>query len=444
MNILAAISELRNIIESAQEKSAGLRRLLHTLCIYLNSYHAIYFENYSDGHSARVHPVQYEISSNASMIHVSRQIISIFMRALSLESFHEPHIINNLHYSQELASLSALSPYNLYHLLIMPLRTKNKVYASILLFRNQKQTVFLERDREIAFGISLYLHTELCPNIIRDQAVHSEHIEQNIRDTTYTDFKHYAHTDQLTTHTHPIALVGESGVGKTHFIKYIHSVMATDDDVITHIDCTLLHGMTIPAFSVESAHTVIMSGVCAISPHKQHYLIQCLRSSHPHIKIFIEVAMSEYVQGRAQGILKVTHTVIFIEPLRNYANKIVDLFIYLWCNHNTDSSNVRACPKITDTAREVLSTHQWDGNINELIMVCTHKRSATDAHTEVIRTIDLLCFPYNDRCPTLKETMQNYKKKYILSVLERYHGNQTQAAKAMHIERTYLNKLLHM
>ena len=421
-----------------------MKHLLNKLCIYLDSYYALYFENNSDGRSVRVRSMRYEVSSNSSMLPVSRQIISMCMSALPLESFREPHIINNLRHSQELASLSDLSPSNLYHLLIMPLRTKHKVYAGILLFRHQKQTVFLERDREIAFGISLYLHTELCPNIIRDQAVYSEHIEQNIRDTTYTDFKHYAHTKQLTAHTQTIVLVGEIGVGKTHFAKYIHSIIATDDNVITKIDCTLLHGMTIPVFSVESSRTVIISGMCTLSPHKQYYLVQCLRSSYPHINIFIEVSLLEYVQGRAQGILKLTHTVIFIEPLRNYARKIVDLFMYLWCNHSTDDHNVRTCPKITNTVRNALSTHQWDGNISELIVVCTHKRSTMNTQTEVIRTIDLLRLPYKDRCSTLRETIQNYKRKYILSVLEYYNGNQTRAAKALNIERTYLNKLLHM
>jgi transcriptional regulator with PAS, ATPase and Fis domain len=47
-----------------------------------------------------------------------------------------------------------------------------------------------------------------------------------------------------------------------------------------------------------------------------------------------------------------------------------------------------------------------------------------------------------DRGLFLEEAVSEFEKKFILKALEKNHGNQTKAAKAMRIHRNTLNKKL--
>lgn len=47
-----------------------------------------------------------------------------------------------------------------------------------------------------------------------------------------------------------------------------------------------------------------------------------------------------------------------------------------------------------------------------------------------------------DKNQDLKQAVHRFKKQYIKNILEENNGNQTESARVMHIQRTYLSRLI--
>lgn len=99
--------------------------------------------------------------------------------------------------------------------------------------------------------------------------------------------------------------------------------------------------------------------------------------------------------------------------------------------------------KITfeDNALEKLIHYRWSGNIRELknqIYRLSALFSGQKIRSEQIN------FEKNEKNITLplKTAINNYKKKYIIEILDLFNWNQSKTAKALNIQRTYLSRLI--
>ena len=94
----------------------------------------------------------------------------------------------------------------------------------------------------------------------------------------------------------------------------------------------------------------------------------------------------------------------------------------------------------------MLLSYSWPGNVRELENVV--ERSVVLAQDNLIQSKDLLLRTDNPLLEntysgkSLKEASNLFKKHFIRNVLESHDWNQTEASRALDIQRTYLSKLI--
>jgi Nif-specific regulatory protein len=130
---------------------------------------------------------------------------------------------------------------------------------------------------------------------------------------------------------------------------------------------------------------------------------------------------------------------LHIPPLRDRVSeikKIAKSFIREFSTESIDYS-------ISETALNDLVFHDWPGNLRE--MKNCLERAVTLSDKEEITSEYLLLSSDNNvniSCITLKEAINNFKRKYIMQVLESNDWNVTRSAKILDIQRTYLSRLI--
>ena len=135
-----------------------------------------------------------------------------------------------------------------------------------------------------------------------------------------------------------------------------------------------------------------------------------------------------------------------IPPLRERRDDIPALIDYFSEKLSRDKG--RKSMRISDSTLEKLKNFSWPGNIRELqnsmerAVVLSGSNVLGDSDfpflgVPVASAIDNLFDPR-----PLQEAINIFKKRYINELLGQTNGNQTEAAKTLDIQRTYLNRLI--
>ncbi len=138
---------------------------------------------------------------------------------------------------------------------------------------------------------------------------------------------------------------------------------------------------------------------------------------------------------------------LHIPALRQRSEDILPFVDYFLAKFARDLKKPKL--QLTETLKERLLTYPWPGNIREL-------RNAIE-RAVILSTGSVLTeqdFPFLQKPPTLGEdhlfqprplqqAVNDFKRDFIQTVLNFTAGNQTQAAKILQIQRSYLNRLLH-
>ncbi len=130
---------------------------------------------------------------------------------------------------------------------------------------------------------------------------------------------------------------------------------------------------------------------------------------------------------------------LYIPPLRERVSelkKIVEFFLKQFSNNKTTYT-------IEKNALNDLIFHDWPGNIREL-KNCLERAITLSDKPEITSEYLLLSSDNNVNISsaTLKEAINNFKRKFILQVLESNEWNVTKSAKILDIQRTYLSRLI--
>ena len=105
----------------------------------------------------------------------------------------------------------------------------------------------------------------------------------------------------------------------------------------------------------------------------------------------------------------------------------------------------------SQNALQMLYDYYWQGNVRELKN--TIERACILGQSPIIQGADLRLDVKNEIVfdnqsiestsdNTLKTALHNFKKNFVMQVLDSVSWNQTEAAKIMGIQRTYLSKLM--
>jgi len=134
----------------------------------------------------------------------------------------------------------------------------------------------------------------------------------------------------------------------------------------------------------------------------------------------------------------------FVPPLRERKEDIPELAEHFLKRVRRETN--KRVDGISAGAIELLLEYNWPGNVRELENVI--ERAVVLSKEHHILPENLLLRRKSEEGDSLytekplKEAISDFKKRYVRTILEQYNWNQTEASKALDIQRTYLSKLV--
>lgn len=277
-----------------------------------------------------------------------------------------------------------------------------------------------------------------------------------------------------------VLLLGESGVGKELFAEQIHLHSERVSKPFIRVNCAALPEHLLESelfghikgaftdaisdrkgrFELANQGTIFLDEIAEIPVNLQAKLLRVIQegifekigSSEP-FKVDVRIIaatnknLDEAIEEktfRKDLYYRLNVLPLEIPPLRERREDIP-----LLAEHFLKRSNMETKKQITgftSETMELLLSYHWPGNVRELensieraVVLCAEdiispKDISLDTHSS--DGIDT----YYGR--TLKEAVNLFKRHFILSSLNENEGNQTETAKKLGIQRTYLSRLI--
>jgi len=291
----------------------------------------------------------------------------------------------------------------------------------------------------------------------------------------------------LSRHSIPILLQGETGVGKEVFARIIHRLSSRRNHPLVTVNCStlpesiaesILFGHEKGAFpgakqdmqgKIELADggTLFLKHVDALPTKVQEKLKELLTrstikpmSSKKNIKVDIRLIAStqeNLVEHISKGLfLKSFYKLlnageIYIPPLRKRKNDIPKLALFFLEKIN---SCLKTPKSISREGLQTLSNLSWQGNIRELQSVI--ERTALLCNSHLITTKELSSeggaietsfsnapdLPVLDEYFSLEVYLRDLRKRIIYKALEQAKGNQSEAARMLKISPQAVHQFL--
>jgi len=277
-----------------------------------------------------------------------------------------------------------------------------------------------------------------------------------------------------------VLITGESGTGKELFAEQIHLMSPRKDQAFIRVNCAALpaplleselfghvkgaftdaHRDRIGRFELAHGGTLFLDEVAEIPLQLQAKLLRALQnksfqklgSSEPtYVDVRILAATNQNIEeavekGRFRKDLYYRLNVLpfYIPPLKERPSDITELADFFLKKTARDTNKKIA--GFTQDALEMLLTYSWPGNVRELENVV--ERAVVLARESTIHVPDLLLHSGGTSAneiytgKPLKEALNSFKRRFIRTVLMQHGWNQTETAKVLEIQRTYLSKLI--
>src|SRR5690554_1169250 len=291
----------------------------------------------------------------------------------------------------------------------------------------------------------------------------------------------------------PLLLLGETGVGKELFARFIHQHSQRSSKPMLHINCAALpeslaeselFGHVKGAFSgatqdrpgrFEAADggTLFLDEVGELPLSVQAKLLRVLQSGEiqrlgsdrdHHVDVRIIAATNRDLasavrEGRFRADLyhRLGAYPLRVPPLRERERDVLLLAGY-FLEQNRTRLQVRGA-SLSEDAQQALLAHTWPGNVRELehllgrALLRVGHRERANARLLQLTAADLglasdipaavLDLVENQTLPTcgLREAVDQYQRQLIAALLQRHHGNLSATARALQIDRGNLHRL---
>jgi Nif-specific regulatory protein len=184
----------------------------------------------------------------------------------------------------------------------------------------------------------------------------------------------------------------------------------------------------------------------------QHKIFERLGSNDPiKVDVRIVAATNKIIENevekgafRSDLYYRLNVLPLYIPPLRQRPEDIMELANFFLKRFNRETN--KKMKGFSEAAIEEMFSYSWPGNVRELENAV--ERAVVIASEEYIRPQDLLlplergktADSYSGK--TFKEAMLGFRKGFLSATLRNHKWNQTAAAKALGIQRTYLAKLV--
>lgn len=242
-----------------------------------------------------------------------------------------------------------------------------------------------------------------------------------------------------------VLLVGEQGTGKNIIAQKIHQMSENAELPFVRVNCVRPMS-TLPA--VKSG-TLFLNEISLLSADMQAETLSLILNQKD-VRI---IASTQRDLGQLSGsghfmrelYFRIAVLPVSIPPLRWRVEDIAPLAHYFCARYALAvKKRIRG---FTRRAMDALRGWFWPGNVREL-KNCVERACMHAAET---RIDEAGLFIRTDFCYTnkekgyewdLKTAIDAFKASFLARALEAYHGNQTKAARALGIQRTYLSKLI--
>ncbi len=289
--------------------------------------------------------------------------------------------------------------------------------------------------------------------------------------------------DQVAPTNTTVLLLGESGTGKELFAEHIHYRSKRRNRPFIKVNCaaipenlieTELFGHVKGAFTnaftdkmgkfeLANGGSIFLDEIGELSYSLQSKLLRVLQDhtiervggttskkvdirliAATNKNLYEEVSQNRF---REDLFFRLNVFPIHIPPLRERKDDIQPLAEYFLKGFNDDlKKNIKTFS--TDTMN-VLKSYYWPGNVRELQNVI--ERSVVLCKNEIIKRKDLyignesISVKNIDVAPvlSLKNAVNDFKRSYIINVLEKTGWKQTKASDILKIQRTYLSRLIN-
>ena len=288
--------------------------------------------------------------------------------------------------------------------------------------------------------------------------------------------------DQVAETNTTVLLLGESGTGKELFAEHIHYKSNRRNNPLIKVNCaaipeslieTELFGHVKGAFTDAIANkmgkfeiadngTVFLDEIGELSYSVQSKLLRVLQdhiiqrvggttSKQVNIRLIAATNKNLYEEVkqnrfREDLFFRLNVFPIFIPPLRERKEDIPLLSKSFLRKFNDElKKNIKS---LSNEVMNILIGYFWPGNVRELQNVI--ERSVVLCKDEVITRKNLYLGNEDisvkstelDAVLSLKEAINNFKRDYIIKVLEKTGWKQTKASNILKIQRTYLSRLI--
>jgi len=279
-----------------------------------------------------------------------------------------------------------------------------------------------------------------------------------------------------------ILLLGESGTGKEVFARTIHQSSLRRDKPLVVVNCVALseelleselfghergaftgaHQMKRGKLELANGGTAFLDEIGDLKPRLQAKLLRVLQEQEfervggtKPIRVDLRfVAATNRDLGRAikdgafreDLFFRLNVVTVPLPPLRDRTDDIVPLVNHFLARFSRELG--KRIQEITPEGWDLLKKYRWPGNVRELANVI--ERAAVLSAGERITPADLPLgaitssggLPAPEAPASFHEAVVAYKRQLIRETLLRLGGNQSKAAGALGLQRTYLSRLI--
>jgi Nif-specific regulatory protein len=277
-----------------------------------------------------------------------------------------------------------------------------------------------------------------------------------------------------------VLIMGESGTGKELFAEQIHLSSPRREGPFIRVNCAALpehlleselfghvkgaftdaHRDRTGRFELANGGTLFLDEVAEIPLNLQPKLLRAIQhktfqkvgASEPtYVNVRILAATNKDIDAEVEAgnfredlYYRLNVLPLYVPPLRERPEDIEELAGFFLNRVNRETK--KQLRGFSPAAMDRLLSYSWPGNVRELENVV--ERAVVIATGPYIEPDDLLLLSsgageeeqYGEQ--TLKEAVNSFKRNYIRTLLEKHSWNQTETAKILGIQRTYLSKLV--
>ncbi len=277
-----------------------------------------------------------------------------------------------------------------------------------------------------------------------------------------------------------VLILGESGVGKELFAEQLHLQSLRAGKPFIRVNCAAIPEALLESelfghvrgaftdatsdrrgrFELGDGGTIFLDEIGEVPLSVQAKLLRVIQQ-----KTFEKVGSSESIRVDVRIIAATNRDIeraveqgtfrndlyyrlnvlpLYVPPLRQRPEDITELARFFLKRFNRETK--KSIRGFSDEAIELLLSYSWPGNVRELenaveraVVICTG---------EMINPPDLILSSSGSgegqefAGKNLKDAVNLFKKHFITRALEKHRWNQTETAKNLGIQRTYLSRLI--